>query len=159
MQPQSAQTSARAQRRTRLQPTSVEEIVSTDVVTAQRDTPIRTVVAQMAEQDVGSVVIVEDRTPVGILTDRQVALSLETTPDIADRRADEILTGDLVTGTTEMSVLDVLQKLQERGIRRLPIVDDNGALQGIVTLDDVLVLLGTELNNATQIVQSQSPRL
>lgn len=143
----------------RLQPITIEDIVATDIVTAEGSTPIQTIVAKMAENNVGSVVIVEDETPVGIITDRQVALALESTPDIADRQADDLLTEDLVTGTTEMTVFEVLGRLTERGIRRLPIVSEDGALEGIVSLDDILVLLGSELNNATEVIQQQSPRL
>lgn len=141
-----------------LRPVTIEDIVQTDVVTAERDTPIPTVVAEMAEKDVGSVVVVEDNSPIGIITDRTIALALESNPDISDQTAEDIVAENLVTGTMEMSVFDALRRLEEEDIRRLPIVDDDGELQGIVTLDDILVLLGTELENATAIIQSQSPR-
>lgn len=142
-----------------LQPVTVEEIIQTDVVTAERDTPIATVVAKMAEKDVGSVVIVEDDSPVGIITDRSIALALESTPDITEQEAGDHISDDLITGTSDMSVFDVVQWLDEENIRRLPIVDDDGSLEGIVTLDDILVLLGAELEHATSIIQAQSPRL
>ena len=154
-----ARQQAQAPPRPRLQPFTVDEIVTTDVVTAERSTPIRTIVAQMAERNVGSVIIVEERAPIGILTDREIALALESIPDVAERQAGELLSENLVTGTTEMTVFDVLRRLSEQDIRRLPIVDDDGSLQGIVTLDDILVLLGAELNNATEIIEGQSPSL
>ena len=148
-----------APRSPRLQPLTVEELVQTDVATAERDSPIQAVVAQMGQEDVGSVVVVEGTAPVGIVTDRQIALALESTPDLAERQVDELLSGDLVTGTTDMTVFDALRELGDKGIRRLPIVEEDGSLQGIVTLDDILVLLGNELNNATQVIEQQSPRL
>ena len=155
--PGTQQASTGAAQRPQLRSVSIEEVVTTDVVTAERSTPVRTVVGQMAERNVGSVVIVEDTTPVGILTDREIALALESTPDVADRRADELLSGDLVTGTSEMSVFDVLRQLSETEIRRLPIVSEDGNLQGIVTLDDIFRLLSAELANATEIIERQSP--
>ena len=124
----------------RMRPIRVEEIVEEDVVTAERDTPISTVVAKMAEKGVGSVVVVENDQPVGIITDRKIALSLEGTPDIANKQAGDLIGGDLITATTSMSIFDALQQLSDEKIRRLPIVDDNGNLQGIITLDDILVL-------------------
>lgn len=148
-----------AQAGPRLQSVTAEEIIQTDVVTAERDTPIPTVVAKMAEKDVGSVVVVEDDSPVGIITDRSIALGLESTPDISEREADDYISDDIVTGTTDMSVFDVVQRLEEEQVRRLPIVDEDGALEGIVTLDDVFVLLGAELEYATSIIKAQSPRL
>lgn len=142
-----------------LVPAGLEEIVQTEVVTASPDTPVATVVAEMAEEDVGSVVVVDEEEPVGIVTDRSIALALETTPDVTEHEVGELLEGEFVTGSTEMSGLDVLRRLSEAGVRRLPIVDEDGGLAGIVTLDDVLVLLSEELANVADVVRTQSPRL
>lgn len=142
-----------------LRPVRVEEIVETEVIKAKPATPIRSVVSMMAKEGVGSVVVVEDDEPIGILTDRKIALAIESTPNIAEKSAEAFLSGTLVTGTTDMSVFDGLRQLEGAGVRRLPIVDDDGKLAGIITLDDILVLLGTELGNVTSIVKTQSPRL
>lgn len=146
--------------RTAFKPEAVEELIVTDVVTAQRDTPIRTVVSSMAEHDVGSVVIVDDdgKTPIGIITDRKIAITLEGRPNIAEQNVEELLTGDLIAGTTSMTVFEALDKLNEAKIRRLPIVDDDGYLQGIVTLDDILVFLGAQLDSALEVISAQSRR-
>lgn len=143
----------------RMRPVRVEDIVETDVVTCERDTPVATVVAQMAEEDVGSVVVVEDDEPVGIITDRSIALALENTPDVASKQAGDLIGGDLVTATTSMTVFDALRQMSDEGIRRLPIVDEDGSLEGIISLDDILVLLGSELNRVGETVEQQSPRL
>jgi len=142
------------------QPTKVEDLIVTDVVTAQRDTPIRTVVSSMAENNVGSVVILDDdgKTPIDLVTDRKISLSLEGRPNIAEKNVDELLTGDLITGKTEMTVFEALEKLSEAKIRRLPIVDEDGSLQGIVTLDDLLVFLGNQLSDALEVISAQSRR-
>jgi len=107
----------------------------------------------------GSVVVVEEDRPIGLITDRKVALALEETPDIAQRPADELLHGEVFTADPSMSVFDAIQVMSDEGIRRLPIVDDNGALRGIVTLDDALVLLGGVVSDISETVESQSPRL
>lgn len=145
--------------RPRLEPVTIGDIVETDVVTAQRDTPVATVVSKMAEMDVGSIVVVEDDRPVGMITDRDVALALEDTPDLTDRPVDDLLVGDPVTATVEMNVFDVVRRLGDESVRRLPIVADDGTLEGIVTLDDILVLLEAELGNVADIIKTQSPRL
>lgn len=141
-----------------LQSAPVDEILESDVVTVERDAPIDQVVERMASEDVGSVVVTEDDEPVGVLTDRTIALSLGETPDVTERTAGEMISGDLVTGTTEMTVFDVLERLEEASIRRLPVVDEDGDLAGIVTLDDVVVLLNAELSDVASIIESQSPR-
>ena len=142
-----------------LQSVSVDDIIETDVVTAETDTPIPTIAAEMAEEDVGAVVIEEDDRPVGVVTDRKIAVSLEEMPELNEREAEDIMSDEIVTGSNVMTVFEVLQKMDEENIRRLPIVDEDGELEGIVTLDDILVLLGTEMQNATDIIQTQSPRL
>lgn len=145
--------------RPKFRPVGVDEIVQTDVVTVERDTPITAVVAKMAEEEVGSIIVVEDDTPVGIITDRAIALSLERISDEENYSVDELISSDLVTGTVDMTVFDAIGRLEDSGIRRLPIVDDDGTLEGIVTLDDLLVILSEELVNATSIIRTQSPRL
>lgn len=146
--------------RARMSPASLGEVVSTDVVTAKRDTPIATVAAMLKEKSVGCVVVVETdgKTPVGVLTDRKIALAVETEPEIGKRTAEELVSSDLLTGRTDMTVFEALDRLKEAGVRRLPIVDEDGALAGIVTLDDLLILLGTNLQDAAEIIASQTTR-
>jgi CBS domain-containing protein len=145
--------------RPQLRSVVIGELVETDVVTAERETSVQEIVADMAQEDVGSVVIVDDERPVGILTDRTIALALESTTDLSDYRAEDFLTDSIVTGTAEMSVFEAIRRLEEEEVRRLPIVDDEGQLTGIVTLDDILVLLSTEIGSLTSVVKAQSPRL
>jgi len=147
-------------RRPSFQPAKVEDLIVTDVVTAQRDTPIRTVISSMAENNVGSVVVLDDdeQTPIDVVTDRKVALALEGRPDIAEQNVEELMTGDLIAGETEMTVFEALDMLSDAEIRRLPIVDADGSLQGIVTLDDLLVFLGTKLSDALEVISAQSRR-
>jgi len=145
--------------RSLLRPVSVEDVVAEEVATAQPDTPIRTVVAQMSERDVGSVVVVDDGQPVGILTDRMVALALEDEPNVEELSAEALMTDDPITADTSTDVFQALQLMRDEEIRRLPVVDDEKSLQGIVTLDDALVLLGSELDKLATTVQEQSPRL
>ena len=142
-----------------LQPISVTDVLAEDVVTADPETPIRTVVAAMDQNDVGSVVVVEDGEPVGIVTDRKIALALEETPDVAEQPVENLVADRFVTADTSVTIFEVAQRMSDEGIRRMPVVDDEGRLQGIVTLDDVIVLLGSELNNAAETIRSQIPRL
>lgn len=134
-------------------------MVAEDVVSVERDTPIRTAVAKMSDRDVGSVVVVEDRQPIGVLTDRKVALALEERPNVADRSAEELIGSDLISVDASTTIFEALQLMSDEGIRRLPVVDDDGRLQGIVTLDDALVLLVSELDKLANTVREQSPRL
>jgi len=142
----------------RMAPASVEEVVSTDVVTARRDTPIPTVASLLNENDVGSVIVIEDdgETPVGLLTDRKIALAIESEPEIMDLTAEDLVSTDLLTGRTDMTVFEALDQLKDAGVRRLPIVDEDDTLAGIVTLDDLLVLFGSNIGDAAELIAAQT---
>lgn len=142
-----------------MQPITIDDIIQTEVVTAEPSATITDVTEQMAEEEVGSVVIVEDDEPVGLVTDRKIALSLTEMPDLAEEEVESIMTEELTTGSAEMTLMQALEEMSAEGIRRLPIVDEDGSLAGIVTLDDILVLLCHEMDTAAEIIEMQSPRL
>ncbi len=141
-----------------VEPVGMDRLARDEVVTADRDTPIATIVAMMSEQDVGTVVITEDDRPVGIITDRKITLAMEETPDLTDSAVEDLMTEDPVTVDEDEEMFDVLQTLAENDIRRVPVVDDEGELTGILSIDDVLVILAGELSAVSDVVQAQSPR-
>lgn len=138
---------------------TVQQIAAADVVTADRETNIATVVDQMADEDVGAVVVVEGDAPVGIVTDRTIALALGDTEDLGETTADDLLSEHLVTVQEDDGIFEVVRTLGDEGIRRAPVVDDGGTLQGIVSLDDLVVLLAEEFANLSDVIEQQSPRL
>jgi len=142
-----------------LTPARINELITEDVVTAAPDTPLQTIVAMMAQEDVGSVIIVKENKPVGIITDRKVAMILQEVPDISDRTAQEFVQDDLTVADPSMSLFDALQLMNEETIRRLPIVDDDGTLRGIATLDDILVMFGSLFQQISDTIEAQSERL
>lgn len=144
--------------RPRLEPVTVDEIIQTDVVNIETDQTVSDAVEEMAAEDVGSAVVVEDQRPVGILTDRDVALAVGQDENLGQREAGEFIEGDPITATTDMSIFEALQRLQDDNVRRLPVVDDEGNLQGIITLDDILVLFGEKIQDATEVIEAQAPR-
>jgi CBS domain-containing protein len=114
----------------------------------------------MRDRDVGCVVVVdEDDRPQGVVTDRTVALALAEMSDIADEEVMTLVADDVATGATEMNIFQIVETMSDATVRRLPIVDEDGTLAGIVTIDDITVLLSSELNSVSQILESQSPRL
>lgn len=131
-----------------------------DVVTTTGDAPLQEVAATMASEEVGSVVVVDDEeSPIGIVTDRTIALSIDDEGTLAERSVADVMAGDVVTVTAGTSVFEVTQRLADAGIRRLPVIDGDGALQGIVSIDDVVVLLSQELEHVSDVLSTQSHRL
>lgn len=133
------------------------EIMREHVITARPDDLVGSVAAELCDASVGCAVVVEGDRPVGILTDRDISTRLDAnwvaTKDVA---VGEVMSTDLVTTGRDASVLDLSRTMAEHGVRRLPVVDD-GRLVGIVTQDDLLVLLSRELHHLAGIVDAESP--
>ena len=137
---------------------TLTEIATTDVVRAERDTDVREILGMMDDNNVGSVVIADGDEPVGIVTDRMIAMALREADSLDDLTAADVMTGEdeLVTIENEDTHFEALSKMSEEGIRRLPIVDEDGALTGIITLDDLLIVSAAELSNASDVIEQQA---
>ena len=120
---------------------------SSDVVTADPTESIAAVVNKMDLHDVGAVVVVEDRKVVGIVTDRDVALSLGRASVQNDAPVSQIMTKPVFTIWEDQGVFNATQYLMGHKVRRLPIVNRDGELVGMVTLDDLMALLAQEMAN------------
>lgn len=121
----------------------VGEICNQEVITVAADESARTVATLMRKEHVGDVVVVEaGRRPVGIVTDRDLVLEvLEPGLDADDLAAREIATAPLVTVGAKDSLFVAMEIMETRGVRRLPVVQTDGALVGLLTVDDVWELL------------------
>ncbi|MCH8028650.1 MAG: aldehyde dehydrogenase family protein [Candidatus Dadabacteria bacterium] len=96
----------------------------------------------MREKMVGSVVIVENKRPIGIITDRDITVRVVADGlDVAKTKVREVMTGELITANEDTRAAELLKVIDENGIRRVPIVDKNGHLSGIITLDDLLQIV------------------
>ncbi len=126
------------------------------VFTVRPDAPLSEVAGLMASQGVGAIVVVEDRKPIGMLTDRDLVVQLLAPGlDPTKVQAQTIMARPLVTVTRNDEVSTALALMRRHGIRRLPIVDDEGNLCSIFTLDDVLLLELDGRDDLKTIVQEQ----
>lgn len=105
---------------------------------------------QMRREHVGCLVVVEDSAPgkvvVGMLTDRDIVVSVVAADsDPRNLPVVEAMTTDVISAREEDSVLDVLEQMRRRGIRRVPVTGPRGLLVGIVTLDDILETFADEM--------------
>jgi CBS domain-containing protein len=119
----------------------MSEVMTEDVVTAGRDDSLRDVGELMRDRNVGSVVVCEGGRPVGVITDRDLALAVVA--DGVDPR--EPVGGHasrpLVSGDVEMDLEEAVALMVQHRIRRLPVME-GAQLAGIVTIDDLAVRAG-----------------
>jgi len=134
---------------------SLERFCRKPVVTVLPNQTVHDVALKMRGHHVGAVVVVEEDRPVGIVTDRDIVLRVileardpETTP------VRHIMSRDLALVRDDEKIDDAVRSIREAGVRRLPIVDAKGKVVGMVTLDDLVVLIAGELSVAAGAVQA-----
>jgi CBS domain-containing protein len=130
--------------------------LAVDVVTAGRETAVRELARMMLEQELGDVVIAEDDRPVGIVTDRDIALAVARHDDLSELAAEDVMTADPVTIHEDATAVDLPATMAEGYVRRIPVVDDDGMLVGIATLDDVVATTGEMLKDVATVIEGQS---
>lgn len=129
--------------------TKLKEFATTLVAVVEPETSAREVAQLMRQHHIGALVVVDasdKNKPVGIVTDRDLVLELMAEGlDPAVFTAGDIMTVDLVTTRLDMDAMEAVQLMKRNRLRRLVIVDKVGHLAGIVTIEDVLALLTSEL--------------
>lgn len=116
------------------------------LVSVQENDTVERAARLMAEQGVGCVLVVRQDRPLGLVTDRDLVVRvLARGVDPAGARIGEYVTYDPITLQLNEGIETAAHYMRVHGVRRLPIVDDEGKVVGIVTADDLLVLLGEEL--------------
>ena len=127
------------------------------VVTASPSASTAAVAHLMEEHNVGVVVITEHHKPVGIVTDRDLALALGARGVVLQTPIASVMSKPVKTIPQDVGVFYYTARtMMEESVRRLPIVDDDGCLVGIVTLDDLLRVLVRELSHLTEGIKAET---
>ncbi len=141
---------------------TVRDVAREQVVTASPDDTVADALARMRDHAVGCVVLVdEDDHPAGIVTDRAIALAItaedeDGATDLASRDLGSVPTEAVDPVAASSGIYDLLEHMADHGARRVPVVEDD-ALVGIVSLSDLVVLLGMELQHVANVVRTASP--
>ncbi len=136
---------------------TIGTICNREVITVQRDATVLHAAMLMRQYHVGDVVVIQNRKnksiPVGIVTDRDIVVELVATElECEVITVGDILITKLIVIKESAGMFEAMQLMADKGIRRLPVVDDDGGLVGIVTLDDLLLLLSKELGTLSKLV-------
>lgn len=135
-------------------------IANRTVVVAVPDTSVQTAAQLMREHHVGALVIMssdsDDALPIGMLTDRDLVvevLAQDVDPDLVT--VGDITMDRLVTAQMEDGIFEAVALMSQEGVRRLVVVDDQGAMQGVVSMDDVLVSLAQAMTMLAKTVPTE----
>lgn len=143
---------------------TIGELCNREVVVAAPDTTVTAAAKLMRRHHVGSIVVVDNvdgasRMPVGILTDRDIVMEVCATElDPSLITVGDIMSDELVTTGEDEGVLETMEIMRYKGVRRLPVVDDNGQLRGIISVDDLLDVLAEELGELTKVLAREQAR-
>jgi CBS domain-containing protein len=133
----------------------LNDIFTRNVVVAGPEETLAAVALKMQEHNVGTIVIVENRRPVGIVTDRDLALALGAQRVSPHTEVQNVMTRHVLAIPEDTSIYTATKFMREREVRRLPIVDREDRLVGMVTLDDLLRFLGRELYNLAEGIKQE----
>ncbi|MGD8542428.1 MAG: CBS domain-containing protein [Desulfobacteraceae bacterium] len=142
---------------------TVGKICNREVVITTPEATLIAVAKLMREYHVGNVVVVKasgaEKVPVGIITDRDIVLAIVASEvDLDAVLAGDIMSHELLTAGEDESIWDVLQRMRSHGVRRLPVVNARGGLEGILSVNDFLELISEELLALAQVATRQQQR-
>jgi len=142
---------------------SAGEYCNREVVVVGKTEVLREAVTLMRSNHVGDVVVVDRQAtnmlPLGILTDRDLVIEiLAKDVDMDSVNVGDVMSVDIITVTEDTKLLDAIKIMRNKGIRRLPVVNTAGGLEGILTVDDILELLAEQISNLVKLVSVEQHR-
>ncbi len=134
----------------------IRDIMTRDVCTAEKNETLLDATKKMLEFGVGSIVIVENEKPIGIVTERDIIEKVVVKNKVPSRvKLKDIMTKPIITVKPTTSLREAVNIMLKKGIRRLPVVDGD-RLVGIVTDTDILSV-SLELGELLDLVRESSP--
>jgi len=132
-----------------------------DPVSIAADAPLRAAAERMEDRAVGCLVVLdEDGHTAGLVTDRDLVVrALAESRDVDRLRVADVMSAPAVVASPEENVDVLLGRMWRRGIRRLPLVDDDGTPIGLVSLDDLVEHLVDEMSDLSQDLRSRQRRI
>lgn len=139
---------------------TVGDLCNREVVRTAEHESIRQAARRMRKHHVGDLVVVDDReVPIGILTDRDLVVGpLAEGRDVDALTVSEVMSRRLVVAAEEEGLDEALHRMRSKAVRRLPVVNVEGDLVGILTVDDVLRVLNEELSKVVRLVMREQLR-
>ncbi len=143
---------------------NIGDVRSPEVVVTYPDRPLAEAARLMRDKHIGALVVLEghesQRRPRGMLTDRDIVRGqVEKRADLHCLIVADVMSCDPLCLRSDMSLAEGIDAMNERGVRRAPVVDREGMLVGIVTLDDLVPAITSELLNLADLMGRQARRL
>ncbi len=127
------------------------------LVTAEAEDTVEKSARTMRDRHIGCLVLIRHGRPAGVITDRDLVVRVMAEGrDPATSRTGDFVTYDPITISVHDGIETAVARMRDHGVRRLPIVDDDGVAVGIVTADDLLILLGGEIAGVCEGIENRA---
>ncbi len=135
---------------------SLAKVIITSVTTMPVTGTIRDAASIMRDQHIGSVVITDKNVPLGIVTDRDLALHIGQTKEFDQNQSiTRAMSKTVLMCRDSDDIFDTINRMNENNLRRMPVVNEENELVGIITSDDLLRLVSKELRELSMIFDKE----
>ena len=115
----------------------ISEVMTREVQTIQPDQPVQEAASFMLNADAGSIPVTDGERLVGMITDRDIAVRGIAKGHGPDTPVRELMTNDIICARIDQDIEEVATKMSEAQVRRLPVIDDNKRMVGILSFGDI----------------------
>lgn len=134
----------------------IERLLRRPVTTLPPEATCDEAAKVLRDENIGCVVVAEEGRPVGVVTDRDLVIRvMAASEDPAKLELRQVMSGNPVFLGGDRSLGQVISTMREQGVRRIPVVDESGALEGLLSLDDLLLVLAEELGTLVETVRGE----
>lgn len=131
--------------------------ILTPPVTCRMDRSLAETAAVMESRNVGSVIVVDETgSIVGIATDRDIAIRGVAKRHGPDTPISEVMTRDVISLAEDADLFDAAARMASADCRRLAVVGADGALKGVVSLDDLMVQFTRQSDNLAHVIEAET---
>ena len=117
----------------------ISEVMTSDVKVARPEDSVQQAAAMMADQDVGALPVCDGERLCGMITDRDIAIRAVATGLGNDTAVREVMSEEVIWCLEDDDTQEVLGRMADRQVRRLPVIDAQRKLVGIVALGDLAI--------------------
>ena len=124
---------------------SIRDVMTPNPHTVAADATLQDAAREMQQDDIGAVLVRDNGAVAGILTDRDIVVrAIAEGRDPSSTKVGDVATRDVKTLTPDSTVEDAIRIVREQNVRRIPVVDDSGQPQGIVSIGDLAIERDTD---------------
>jgi len=144
----------------RLPSTSLRDLATREVETVTSEATLTECAQKMRRTHVGCLIVVEpsgsSMLPVGIVTDRDIVIeAVAPGLDPSTLTAGDVMSAPLATSRASDDLLDALAQMRAQGVRRVPVLDEDGMLYGLVSVQDIVAALAQQTEAVAGVLMAQ----